>query len=259
MNTLPKISIVTVTYNSAATLKDTIESVRNQDYKNIEYIIVDGASKDNTVDIIKNYTEIYPIKWISEPDKGLYDAMNKGIKMATGDVVGIINSDDFYHNSDTLSKIADAFMQNDIDCVYSDVRFVNPENLEKTIRYYSSKNFKPSKFKWGFMPAHPSFFARKPLFEKFGYYKTDYKIAADFELLLRFLLKNNSRTKYIELDTMKMRTGGVSTKSFRNKIILNKEILRACKENNIKTNLFKIYLRYSVKIFQFLNLKDKGG
>lgn len=252
MRTPPKISIITVTYNSAATLKDTIESVRKQDYKNIEYIIVDGASKDNTVDIIKNYAEIYPIKWISEPDKGLYDAMNKGIKMATGNVVGIINSDDFYHKADTISKIAEEFVREDIDCLYGDVSFVNPENLEKTVRYYSAKNFKPHMFKWGFAPPHPTFFAKKMCFEKYGLYKAEYKISADFELLVRFIFVQKLNYKYLNFDILKMRTGGVSTKSYKSWLISNRELVKACRENNVHSSLMKISFRYFIKVFQLV-------
>lgn len=156
-----KVSIVTVTFNSAKTLRDTIESILMQDYADWEYIIVDGLSKDETVSIIKGYEPKFNgrMKWISEKDRGLYDAMNKGIKMASGDIVGIINSDDFFHRSDVISKVAEAFnLNNNIEAVYGDVRFVNENNLEKTVRYYSSKNFKPWRFRFGFMPAHPSFY-----------------------------------------------------------------------------------------------------
>lgn len=155
-----KISLITVTFNSDITLRDTIHSVLSQIYPNIEYIIIDGASKDNTVEIIKEYEPLFNgcMHWISEPDKGLYDAMNKGIRMATGDIVGIINSDDFYHRTDIISKVAEAFQDESVEAVYGDVRFVSPNNLDKTVRYYSSKNFSPYLFRYGFMPAHPTFF-----------------------------------------------------------------------------------------------------
>ena len=159
-----RISIVTVTWNSAATLRDTIESVLKQDYPNLEYIIADGLSKDETVNIIKEYEPKFNgrMKWFSEKDKGMYDAMNKGIKMATGDVVGIINSDDFFHRTDVISKVAEAFEQDkSIEVVYGDVRFVNDGDLDKTVRYYSSKNFALWRFRFGFMPAHPSFYTYK--------------------------------------------------------------------------------------------------
>ncbi len=246
-----KVSLVTVTYNSCSTLGDTINSIVLQDYPNIEYIVVDGASKDNTVAVIKNNLHCIS-KWISEPDNGLYDAMNKGIKMATGDIVGIINSDDFYHRPDSISQIVSAFKEFDPQCVYADVRFVNPGNLEKTVRYYQSGRFAPHKFKRGLMPAHPTFFTYRENFEKYGYYKTDYKIAADFELLVRFLYKHKLAFHYLPIDLMKMRTGGLSTKSWKSNLIINQEDLRACRENGLKTNYFWLYSRYFKKLLELI-------
>lgn len=253
-----KISIITVSYNSSTTIRGTIESVLSQCYSNIEYIIVDGLSKDNTVSIIKEYESKFNgrLRWISEKDKGLYDAMNKGLRMATGDVVGIINSDDYYHHSDVISKIANIFKYQTVEAIYADVRFVNPDNLDKTVRYYSSKNFSPARFRFGFMPAHPTFFTYKKFFDEFGYYKTDYKIAADYELLIRFLFTNNLNYKYIPLDVMKMRTGGASTASIKSNILLNKEIVRACRENGIKTWFPLLLLKYFIKVFEFIRIKQ---
>lgn len=252
-----KLSIITVTYNSGKTLRDTIESVLSQSYTNYEYIIVDGASKDNTIDIVKEYEPKFEgrMRWISEPDKGLYDAINKGIKMSTGDVVGIINSDDFYHRKDIFEKIVTSFSDKDIQAIYGDVRFVNDDNLDKTVRYYSSKKFSPRRFRYGFMPAHPSFFTYKNYFDSYGYYKTDYKIAADYELLIRFLYTHNLKSKYIPLDFMKMRTGGVSTASWKSNVLLNKEIVRACRENNIWTCMPLLCLKYFIKVFELIKTK----
>lgn len=249
-----KISLVTVTYNSATTLSHTIESILNQSFPNIEYIIVDGLSRDSTIDIIKEYEYKFSdrIKWISEKDKGLYDAMNKGIRMATGDIVGIINSDDFYHRTDIIAKVADAFKDKTIQAVYGDVRFVNPDNLNKTVRYYSSKNFSPRRFRYGFMPAHPTFFTYRKYFDEFGYYKTDYRIAADYELLIRFLYIYHLKAKYLPLDFMKMRTGGASTASIKSNLLLNKEIVRACRENNIWTCMPLLLFKYFVKFFELI-------
>lgn len=253
-----KISIITVSYNSSATIRDTIESVLIQSYSNIEYIIVDGLSKDNTVNIIKEYEPKFNgrLHWISEKDKGLYDAMNKGISMATGEVVGIINSDDFYHHTDVISKIANTFKYKTVEATFADVRFVNPHNLDKTVRYYSSKNFSPARFRFGFMPAHPTFFTYKRFFDEFGYYKTNYKIAADYELLIRFLYTNNLNYKYIPLDVMKMRTGGTSTASIKSNLLLNKEIVRACRENGIKTWFPLLFLKYFIKVFELIRTKE---
>lgn len=250
-----KISIITVSFNSESTIKDTIISVLNQTYSDLEYIVVDGNSIDNTVSIIKEYEPLFHgrMKWISEPDNGLYDAMNKGIKIATGDIIGILNSDDFYHNTNIIKIIANEFLLNSgIDAIYGDVRFVSPLNLNKTVRYYSAKNFNPGKFKYGFMPPHPSFFCYKRFFDDYGYYKTDYKIAADYELLIRFLYLKNITCKYLPLDFMKMRTGGISTSNLKSNYILNKEIIRSCKENGIYTNMCILMFKYFVKVWELI-------
>ena len=245
-----KVSIITVTYNSASTLQDTINSLGIQDYHDIEYIIVDGNSTDGTQDIIRANPDVVS-SWISEPDKGLYDAMNKGIKMATGEVVGILNSDDFYHRKDSISQVVNAFQEFSVQAVYSDIRFVNPDNLEKTVRYYYSYRFAPHKFKRGLMPAHPTFFTYRDNFEKYGYYKTDYKIAADFELLVRFIYKHKISHFYLPVDLIKMRTGGLSTKSWKSNFIINQENYRACEENGLDTNYFWLYSRYFRKLIEF--------
>ena len=254
-----KISVITVTHNSAATIRDTIESVLRQEYKDYEYLVIDGGSKDNTVDIIKEYEPKFGgrMRWISEKDKGMYDGINKGIRMATGDVVGIINSDDFYHRTDIFSIISKSFEENPgVQAIYGDVRFVKPDNLEKTVRYYSSKNWRPWRFRFGFMPAHPTFFTYKENFEKYGYYQYDYHIAADYELLIRHLYTNKVPAKYIPVDFMKMRTGGRSTNGWKANVLLNKEIVRACKENGIWTCLPLLFLKYFVKVFELLNTKN---
>lgn len=254
-----KISIITVSYNSQSTIQDTFDSVLNQTYSDIEYIVIDGKSSDNTPDIINEYESLFNdrLKLISEPDKGLYDAMNKGIKMATGDIVGIINSDDFYHKPDIIEKVASTFIENKaVQAVFGDVRFVNPNNLDKTVRYYRAKNFNVNRFRFGFMPPHPTFFTYKHNFEKFGYYQTDYKIAADYELLIRFLYTNGLKYKYLPLDIMKMRTGGASTKSLKSNLVLNQEIVRACRENGIYTNMVILMLKYFSKVWELIITKE---
>lgn len=244
-----KVSIITTTFNSAKTVQNTIESVINQDYPNIEHIVVDGASKDNTIDIVNSYgSNISHL--ISEPDKGIYDAMNKGIKIATGDIIGILNSDDFFTSNDIISTIVDTFTQNDIDALYGDIHFVHPEDLNKPVRYYSSEIFRPSLFRFGFMPAHPSFYVKKKCYDQFGLYALDYKIASDYELLIRFLFKYKVKYQYIKKDFVTMRTGGISTENFKSRILLNKEIVKACNEYGIKTNLFLLSLKYFYKIFE---------
>lgn len=250
-----KISLVTITYNSENTLSDTIRSVLTQTYSEIEYILVDGASKDGTVKIIKEYESILgeKLKWISEPDKGLYDAMNKGIRMATGDVVGIINSDDFFTSERVLQQVADSFMnEKELEAVYGDVHYVNSDDLTKCVRYYSSKVFKRELMKFGFMPAHPSFYIKRKCFEKLGLYKTDYKIAADFEFLLRTIYKGNIKMKYLPIDMVTMRTGGASSSGWKSHKCIMKEHLRAFRENGIYTNVFILSLRYIYKIGEVL-------
>jgi len=244
-----KISLLTVSYDSETTIKDTIESIRSQDYNTIEYIVVDGDSKDGTVQIIKSYDSVVT-KWISEPDKGIYDAMNKAIGLATGDVVGILNSDDFYFDSTIISQVAAAFENQDVDAVFGDLIFVDPNNLKKTVRTYSSAKWNPSKFAKGFMPAHPTFFVRRKYYEQFGVFKTDYKIAADYELLIRFLYVNKLRYQYLPITMVKMRRGGVSSRNLTSNIVLNNEIIRACRENGISTNVFKVYPKYFTKLFE---------
>ncbi len=244
----PKISIVTATYNSAATIKDTLESVAMQTYSNIEHIIVDGLSKDDTVAIAKQYN----VKIICEKDKGLYDAINKGIQASSGDVVGILNSDDFFPNENCITTVANAFKESKVEAVYGNIAFVKPANLNKIVRLYNSGNFKPSKFKYGYMPAHPSFYATKKCFEQFGYYHIDYKIAADYELLMRFIYTHKITTQYIDDTLVYMRTGGVSNQNLKSRYTLNQEIIKACKANNVNTNMFLLSLKYFNKVGEFI-------
>jgi glycosyltransferase involved in cell wall biosynthesis len=248
-----KISLLTVSYNSAATIKDTIDSIRSQDYPDIEYIVVDGNSTDNTLQIIKENESVID-RWISEPDHGIYDAMNKALALATGEVVGILNSDDFYANNHIISQVASAFQDPEIDAVFGDLVFVDPQNLKKVVRKYSSSNWHPDKFARGFMPAHPTFFVRRKYYEQFGLFKTDYKIAADYELLIRFLYVHKLKYKYLPITMVNMRKGGVSSNGIKSNIILNDEIIRGCRENGISTNVFKVYPKYFIKLFELFRL-----
>lgn len=252
-----KISLITVTYNSARTIKDTIASVLSQTYHDIEYIIIDGASKDNTMEIIQTFDSSL-IKVVSEPDKGIYDAINKGIKLATGEVVGILNSDDFFADSTVVERIVGEFTRDPLlSAVYSDVVFVEKTDTSNVVRYYSSKRFRLGMFKFGFQPAHPTFYAKRKLFEMYGYYRTDLKIAGDFELLLRFLLVKKIQFKYINDVWVKMRVGGASTSGISSVLKLNREIIHACKDNGVYTNVAMVYLKYSVKWWGFINKKAK--
>ena len=249
-----KISIVTATYNSGKTVRDTFKSVLMQNYDNYELIVVDGGSKDDTVEIIRLYELIFDgrMKWISEPDRGIYDAMNKGIAMATGDVVGILNSDDFYTSNGILRKVAITMQDKNIDAVYGDVHYVHDNDLEKCVRYYSSKPFRRMWMRFGFMPAHPSFYCRREVYERYGTFDLSYKVAADFECLLRLIFVNRIRTKYLPVDFVTMRTGGASTRGFAS----HKQIMRdhqlAFKRNSVYSNVIMECMRYIYKIFEKL-------
>lgn len=249
-----KISIITATYNSAATVRDTIESVLRQTYTDYEYIVVDGASKDATLRIVEEYAERFGdrLRCVSEPDNGLYDAMNKGIAMATGDVVGLLNSDDFYTSADVLQCIADAFADTSVEAVYGDIHFVRPDRLDRCVRYYSSRRFSRPLMRLGFMPAHPSFYCRRRAYERYGTFDTSYKVAADFENLLRLLYVHRLRTRYLPKDCVTMRTGGVSTEGFGSRRQIMKDHLRALRTHGIRSNALLLSLRYFYKIFEYI-------
>lgn len=244
-----KISIITVCYNSAETLKTTIQSVASQTYNNIEYIIVDGNSRDRTLEIIEKNVDVIA-KWISEPDQGLYDAMNKGIAMATGDIVGILNSDDTFYNNTVLENVVTFHINNTIEASIGDVVYINSSG--KITRTYSSKNWKPQKLKIGFMPPHASVFFKRELFKHFGNYKLDFIIGADYELITRFFLKHNLSWKYSGITTTSMLVGGISSSGISSYKLITKEIQKALQLNNIAFNPTKIKLRFIWKIIGFL-------
>lgn len=251
-----KFSVITVTFNSAATVADCVKSVTRQTYGDVEHIIIDGSSSDNTLQAIEDVPGTNRIV-VSEPDKGMYDAMNKGLALATGDIVGILNSDDFYTNDDVLSTIAGAFTDPEVDVVLGDVQFVDPRNFKRIIRYYPASRFHPGSFRFGFMPPHPGFYARREFYNGLGGYRTDYRIAADYELLIRFLAIARLRYKFLSLPVVSMRPGGISTRSLRSNFILNNEILRACRENGLETNILNVYSKYLYKGFEFFGNRNK--
>lgn len=249
-----KISIITATFNSEKTLQDTLDSVLRQDYRNIEHIIIDGGSMDSTVDIIRAYaskTTSHSVKWVSEKDRGIYDAMNKGIAMATGDVIGILNSDDYFTSNDVVSKLIKPFSDEEIDAVYGDIHFIHDKEREKITRYYSSKMFSPFWIRFGFMPAHPSLYVRKEIYDKVGLYKLDYKIGADFEMVVRMFHVHKIKAHYINMDFVTMRNGGASTSGVQSHKLLLQEDARACRENGLYSNQFLISLKYLYKVFEF--------
>ena len=256
-----KISIVTATYNSGKTIKDTLESVLNQSYKNYELIVKDGGSKDNTLDICREYEQRFKgrIKIISSPDKGIYDAMNQGVRMATGDIVGILNSDDFYTADDILDRIVIEFdADKNIEAVYGDIHFVKPDNLKKCTRYYSSKSFRPWLLRFGFMPAHPSFYVRREVYEKYGLYDLQFRTSSDFEWMVRLFTKYHIRAKYIPMDFVTMREGGESTAGMEAKRKVNNDIVGSLKKHGIFTcGAFK-YVRYTIKGIELSLTKIKN-
>lgn len=253
-----KISIITVCYNSEATIRDTIESVLSQSYSDIEYIIVDGVSKDGTMAIVNEYKDRIS-KIVSEPDKGIYDAMNKGISMAAGDVIGILNSDDYYETSNVIEGVVQCFERfPNSELVFGDVVFVQPKNLQRVVRFYSSEHFKSWKLRFGWMPAHPATFISKRAYDRVGGYSLDYKISADFEMFVRLLLVHGLRFSKIDKVLVRMRAGGISTSGVKSSIRLNSEIVRACRNNGVYTNLIFVLSKIPFKLVELFK-KPSGG
>lgn len=247
------ISIITATFNSAKTLKDTIQSVLRQTNKDFEYLIIDGGSTDETIDIVKSYESEFSgrLKWVSEKDQGIYDAMNKGIKMASGDVVGILNSDDYFTSDDILQTVDNAFKSHEIDAIYGDIHFIRDGAPDKCVRYYSSRMFSPFWLRFGFMPAHPSFYCKREVFEKAGLYSLDYKIGADYEMMVRLFKKYRIKSQYINKDFVTMRTGGASNNNVRSRWTLINEDVKACRDNGFYTNSILVSFKFLYKIFEF--------
>ena len=244
------ISIIIATWNSAGTIRDTLESLYSQRWKDVEVVVIDGQSTDNTLDIVKEYEARFDgrLKWISEPDRGLYDAMNKGLAMATGDVVGILNSDDFYTSDYVLERVAREI--EGVDAVYGDIHFVSPDDLSKCVRYYSSRSFRPRQMRFGFMPAHPSFYCRRHVYQALGAFDLQFKVAADFEQLLRLIYTHRISTKYIPMDFVTMRTGGASTSGLQSHKSILRDHLRAYRKNGVRANIATESLRYAYRILQ---------
>lgn len=244
-----KVSIITVCYNSGATIEDTISSVLSQTHPDIEYIIIDGLSTDGTIEIVNRYRDQIKV-FVSEKDTGIYDAMNKGVQAATGDIIGILNSDDIYKNNDVIERIAAAFEPN-VDCVSTDVEIFssNPENV---VRYYSATRWKPWMFRIGHQPPHPGFFVRRQCYQSAGLFNTQYKLAADFDMLYRLIVKNHFSVKYLPWISVSMRSGGASQNSFSNIRRANREVHHSLKSNGAFSLPFLIWLKYPLKVFQFL-------
>jgi len=246
-----KISVITVCYNSAATIGQTLKSVRDQSYKNIEHIIIDGASVDETIEVIKSEGSSI-VKFVSERDCGIYDAMNKGILLATGEVVVFLNADDFYKDVNVLARVAAVMQAEELDAVYGDVEFFRPGQQDSVVRRYNSGRFTASRLGWGWMPAHPALFVRRVLFERYGMFCTDYCIAGDFEFVARVFKQPALRHRHLPESLVRMQMGGASTSGWRATLQLNREMMRACQSNNIPTNWVKLLLRYPLKVLEFI-------
>jgi glycosyltransferase involved in cell wall biosynthesis len=246
-----KVSIITITYNSAATLEDTLQSVVNQDYPNIEYLIIDGKSKDNTLLIVDKYKDKIT-KVVSEKDKGLYDALNKGIALATGDIVGMLHSDDLYASNHVISDVVETFKNNaGADGVYADLVFVDRNDINKVTRTWESGDYEEGDFLSGWMPPHPTFFVRKECYERYGGFNTSLRLSADYELMLRMIHKNKIKLAYLPKVVVKMRMGGVSNVSLFVRLKANIEDKMAWKLNGIKPGLFTRFLKPASKIMQY--------
>jgi glycosyltransferase involved in cell wall biosynthesis len=246
-----KVTIITACYNSAQTIASSLHSVASQTYPDIEHIVVDGGSTDGTLQIVSREGAGIS-KVIYGPDRGIYDALNKGIRESTGDIVGFLHSDDFYTASDVLQTVVAAMTADSLAAVYGDVAFIRATDPDRVVRLYSSRKFRPSRIGWGWMPAHPTLFVTRRLFHDYGLFKTDYAIAADFEFVARVFAKPNFRYAYLPKVLVTMRMGGASTKGWRNTLTLNREVLRACRENGISTNYFKILSKYPAKALEYL-------
>lgn len=246
-----KVSIITITYNSAETVEDTIQSVLAQDYPNIEYIIVDGASKDSTMAIVNRYKDkIATIH--SEPDKGIYDAMNKGVRLATGELIGILNSDDFYADTKVISDIVKTLQAAAADGCYADLVYVDRNDTQRVVRTWKSGEYRQGQFLRGWMPPHPTFFVKRTVYEAHGTYSLQLRSAADYELMLRFMHKHAVRVAYLPRVITKMRAGGQSNVTFKNRWKANREDRLAWKMNGLQPGLFTLIRKPLSKLFQFI-------
>lgn len=246
-----RISIIITTLNSGKTIAQTLDSVLSQTYKDIELIVIDGASTDQTLSVLSTYKQAIS-HLVSEPDKGIYFAMNKGLKLASGGVVGILNSDDFYADNQVLSDVAALFTRTHSDAIYADLHYVDAANTQQIKRNWKSGIYKKNAFLYGWMPPHPTLFVKNEMYKKYGDFNTALHSAADYELMLRFIHKHQISIAYLPRVIVKMRTGGTSNKSIRNRILANREDRQAWRINGIKPFFFTLYLKPVRKIFQFV-------
>ena len=245
-----RISIITATYNSAATISDTLRSVASQDYSEIEHIIVDGGSTDDTLSIVSQFPHVARV--ISEKDNGIYDAMNKGLRVCTGEIIGLLNSDDFYVSTTVIRQVVEKLITDQTDSLYGDLVYVHPEETRKVKRTWIAGKFHPRKFLYGWMPPHPTFFVRRKIYEVLGEFNTNLKSAADYELMLRFLYKSKISVSYLPHVLVKMRAGGMSNATLSNRIKANREDREAWRVNHIQPYFFTTWLKPIRKLIQFV-------
>ncbi len=247
---LPLVTIITATYNSAKTIRDTLEAIASQNYPNIEHIIVDGLSSDDTLSIVKEYAHVAKI--VVEKDQGIYDAMNKGLSLAEGEIIGILNSDDFYVSDDVIQKVVECMETDHTNSLYGDLVYVHADQTNKVQRTWIAGIMKPEKFLFGWMPPHPTFFVRREVYNRFGLFNSELKSAADYELMLRFLYKEKTSVSYLPQVLVKMRSGGMSNATFRNRLLANREDRKAWRVNQLRPYFFTVWLKPLRKLFQFI-------
>lgn len=245
--------VITVCYNSATTIGNTLRSVREQTYKEIDHIVIDGHSTDNTLEVIASEGS-HVIKLVSEKDNGIYDAMNKGIYLATADIVSFLNADDFYKDDHVLARVAEIMEVEKLDALYGDVEFFRPGQQGNIVRRYNSGRFSAGRLGWGWMPAHPALFVRRALFDRYGMFRTDYRIAGDFEFIARVFKHPGLRYRHLPESLVCMQLGGISTSGWRATLQLNREMIRACRANAVPTNWLKMLLRYPLKALEYFGV-----
>lgn len=246
-----KVSVITPVFNGAETIESCIKSVLSQSYKDLEHLVIDGDSEDLTLEVVKKFADRVT-KVVSGPDDGIYDALNKGIKIATGDIIGVLGSDDIYTHEKVIEDVVAAFKKENVDSCYGDLQYVDRHDLNKVIRYWRSSEYQHGKFRGGWMPPHPTFFVKKEIYEEFGCFNTNFKIAADYELMLRFLERYKISTHYIQEVLIKMRIGGVSNRSLKNMFLKSYEDYKAWKVNHLQGHFYTILCKNFSKLPQFL-------
>lgn len=246
-----KISVITVCYNSAKTLERCLRSVSEQDYHHVEHVVVDGGSSDGSADILEVYRRRLA-HLVIEPDNGIYDAMNKGLELASGNVICFLNSDDYYSTPKVLSQVATIMQAQKLDALLGDVIFFREGAPQRIVRRYRSDRFTPNRLSWGWMPAHPALFFTSEVVRRVGKFKIDYRIAGDFEFIIRAFYGQKLRYKHIAEVFVHMQIGGASTGGWRSMMLVNQEVIRACRENGLRTNILKILLKYPEKLMEFI-------